>query len=170
MWPSLTNITSEYLKNFPKFDHFLGKNLLGIDYGTKVIGLASFCPGQSPYVMAHGRIIVSSRQQSLLELSNIIRDEFIDTLVFGAPLYNDGKPSKICAEISIFVEELKKNLPHHEELNFYQQDETLTSYEAKKRMEQSPEYNFKVDYKKIDTLSAIIILEDFLKSPQYFAI
>ena len=53
-----------------------------------------------------------------------------------------------------------------EQYQYFEQDETLTSQEAKDRMQNSPEYNFQIDVNRIDALSAQIILEDFLKKDQ----
>ena len=55
---------------------------------------------------------------------------------------------------------LGQNYP---DLTIINQDETLTTYEAKDRMKNSAKFNFKVDPKQIDELSAVIILEDFIK-------
>ena len=49
-------------------------------------------------------------------------------------------------------------------VSLYFQDETLTTKEAEERMKKSPRFNFKVDPTQIDSLSASIILEDFLRA------
>ena len=51
-------------------------------------------------------------------------------------------------------------------LPFFQQDEALSSAEARERIHESARYNFKVDPAKIDELAASIILEDFLTERQ----
>jgi putative Holliday junction resolvase len=51
-------------------------------------------------------------------------------------------------------------------LPLFQQDEALSSTEARERMRESARYNFKVDTAKIDELAASIILEDFLAERQ----
>ena len=48
-------------------------------------------------------------------------------------------------------------------LSVFEQDETLSTFEAESRMKESPRYNFKIDPKQIDALAASIILEDFVK-------
>ena len=50
------------------------------------------------------------------------------------------------------------------DIAIYTVDETLTTFEAEQRMQNDPKYNFKIDLKKIDELSATIILEQFLKN------
>jgi putative Holliday junction resolvase len=49
-------------------------------------------------------------------------------------------------------------------MEVYEQDETLSTQDAKNRMLNSPKYNFKIDLQKIDALSAAIILEDFMQN------
>jgi putative Holliday junction resolvase len=146
---------------FPNFKRFSGKNILAIDYGTKVTGTATFCPGRDPFPLLCTSIIYQSDQQIIDELGKLVDDEGIDVLVLGLPLFTDGKESEMTKKVRAFSEELKKALP---DLDLHLQDETLTSYEAEDRMKNSPEFNFKVDMKKIDMVAASIILEDFIKS------
>jgi putative Holliday junction resolvase len=57
-----------------------------------------------------------------------------------------------------------KDISQTFQLPTFRQDETLSSYSAKDRMENSPQFNFKVDLKQIDAVAATIILEDFLQN------
>lgn len=134
------------------------KKILSIDYGSKVIGLACYHANRDPYPLSYGRVLYKSIEQVLSELKIIISDEFIDIIVVGVPYLTDGTATKQTKQNLHFIKELEKitNLP------LYQQDETLSTYAAEERMKSSPAYNFKVDLKKIDEVSACIILEDFI--------
>lgn len=149
------------LSQYPNFNRFSGKNILAVDYGTKVTGTATFCPGRDPFPLLCTSIIYKTDQQLIQELSKLAEDEGIDVLVLGLPLFTDGKESEMTKKVRQFQQELMASLP---DLDHHLQDETLTSYEAEDRMKNSPEFNFKVDMKKIDMVAASIILEDFIKS------
>lgn len=143
--------------NSERLNKFANMNVLGIDYGTKITGLANFCPKRDPFPTPFGRIVYESDEQLIREISNIINEEFFEVVVLGLPLYTDGNESDMTIKVREFSEKLKKNI----DLEVFLQDETLTTYEAQNRMLNSPQYNFKVDQKKIDQVAASIILEDF---------
>ena len=144
----------------PQFETFKGQTLLGIDFGTKVTGLSIYAPGRDPFPIIHGKIIFENEEKLVKELARIVSDECVDILVLGLPLYLDGKESEATKRVKKIAQLIqgKINLP------LYLQDETLTTYEAQERMKNSPRYNFKVDMKAIDELSAVIILEDFMRA------
>ena len=134
---------------------------MSIDYGTKVIGTAFYCPGPDPFPYVGEKIIYKSDQDAILRLKKIIENEGIDIVVLGVPYYLDGKESINTQKIKSFGKVFQASCP---EVLFIEQDETLTTKEAEDRMKNSPQYNFKVDPTKIDCLSAMIILEDFIRS------
>ncbi|MBL6990961.1 MAG: Holliday junction resolvase RuvX [Bacteriovoracaceae bacterium] len=151
------------LKNFINYKKYLNKQILAIDYGTKVTGLATFRPGRDPYPLPFGKVIYEGDEQLIQKLAQLVDDESIDLVILGLPLLLDGKESDMTTRVREFGEALLKVLMG-KNVALYFQDETLTTYEAKDRMKNSPNYNFKVDPKQIDALCAAIILEDFIKS------
>jgi putative holliday junction resolvase len=136
------------------------ERFLSIDYGQKVVGLATFFKGCDPYPTPFGRVIYKSDDQVIKELELVIKTELIDTLVVGIPYYLDGNSSKMTEIVKRFGERLQLSYP---DLRVFFQDETLSSFEAEDRMKKDPRYNFKVNSKEIDALAASIILEDFLR-------
>lgn len=134
------------------------QNTLGVDFGLKVTGLSSFCPGRDPYVTPFGRIIYQSDLQLCLEIKQIVEQESIELVVVGLPHFTDGKASEMTKRVQQFIDSLIEVLKH---TPVETQDETLTTFEAKSRMQNSPRFNHKIDPKMIDSLSACIILEDF---------
>lgn len=147
--------------HYPTFQKFLNKRILAIDFGTKVIGTAVFCPGRDPFPIMAEKIIYKSHADSIKSLKDLVGNEDINVVVLGIPYFIDGKESQNTINVRNFGQLLKNALADQE---FFEQDETLTTKAAEERMKNSPEFNFKVDPTKIDCLSATIILEDFIRT------
>jgi putative holliday junction resolvase len=136
-------------------------SFLGIDFGSKKVGVATFRIGHTPMPMIWGNISYKSEQELFEKLQDVIDEEVVDTVVLGLPLQADGTEGKLSKRIRLFSDKIKQKCPdikHH-----YFQDETLTSYEAECRMKNSPRFNFKVDKSLLDAVAASIILEDFVR-------
>ena len=142
------------------------KKVLGIDYGEKVIGLACYHVGQDPFPTPYSRIIQSS--QALQELKNIVLEEEIEVIVFGVPYFTDSSAGEMTLNLLKKAEEVKCFLP--DKLDFYTQDETYSTQEAKDRMLNDPFGQGQVDLKKIDQVSAAIIIEYFLEKLSWFSV
>jgi len=136
-----------------------GKGLLGIDYGTKVTGTAIYHPNTYPHPLPHKKIIYKNDEQVIDEIVFITKTEDIQLIILGIPHLTDGTDTDATRKIQQFGNNLQTKLT---EVVVLFQDETLTTFEAKDRMKNSPQYNFKVNLKEIDCLCASIILEDFL--------
>ncbi len=156
----------------PNHSQFQGQTILCVDYGTKVTGLAIFTPGRDPYPLGHGKILMEHLGNKMpfehfaQNLLQIIQDEDVNIVVLGLPLYPDGNKSKMTESVEALEKKLLQFFQlHNRSIQIFFQDETFSTDEAKRRMEQSAEYNFQFDPKKVDTLAAIIILEDFMNSP-----
>lgn len=134
------------------------KHILAIDYGRKFTGLSNYKVNIDPMILLLGRIKFESDNQLMQEIKNIIDEEFIDLVVLGIPRFTDGKDSTMTKVITAFGELLKENL----NIPVFYIDETLTTFEAKERMQSDPRFNFEVDMSKIDAMSALIILEQFV--------
>lgn len=141
---------------------FNGINIIAIDYGQKFSGLAMFRPGfdLSPYPF--DRIAYKGDDALAKSLVQLIDNELIEVVVLGLPHLTDGTATNMTKTVENFGKVLLKVLPKG--VKMFTQDETLSSFEAKDRMQNSARYNFKIDMKKIDEVAASIILEDFLKS------
>ena len=139
---------------------YTGLLFLGVDYGTKVVGLATYHWGKDPFPLPYGKIVVKNQAQVIQDICEVIQAEGIEAVVLGLPFYTDGKESEMTKTVRKFGEALQSQMP---EIDFFTQDETLKSFEAQERMKNSPRYNFKVEPKQLDALSASIILEDFVK-------
>lgn len=146
---------------YKRFKTFENKKIMAIDFGFKVVGTAFFKPGQDPFPYIGQKIIYKSELETIKSLEQLIDDEAVEVLVLGVPYFIDGKESEITKLIKKFGERLKSSFP---KLEFFEQDETLTTIAAKERMKNSPQFNFKIDMTMIDCVAATIILEDFIRS------
>ena len=135
------------------------KNILAIDFGEKVIGLATYCVNRDPYPTPYGRIINKGLEVVRRELNRVIDDECIDKIVIGLPRLTDGKETQSTERARQFLLWVREQFS----LEVIEQDETLSTFEATERMKNSPRYNFTVDLTQIDAVSASIILEDFIR-------
>ena len=142
---------AEYSKN---------KTILCIDYGTKNIGLCLFTGGRDPFPLPYLQIKNAGEEKVTHQLGEIIDDEVVEIIVIGLPKHKDGNDSEMTKLIRKFRETLESTFSG---LEFFFQDEALSSFEAEDRMKNSPRYNFKIDKTKVDALAASIILEEWLQ-------
>lgn len=137
------------------------KKILGVDYGQKFTGLASYIPGVDPFVLLYGRIAYEGDEKLCLEIKKIVDDEFVEIIVVGVPHLTDGQKTTMTRTVEDFIQKLRLALP---DISIFEQDETLSSFEAKERMLNSPRFNFQIDMKQIDAVAASIILEEFYQN------
>jgi putative Holliday junction resolvase len=139
---------------------FDNRNILAIDYGQKFTGLATFAAGRDPFPTPYGRIAYQNDTQLVEDILKIIQNEAIEVAVVGVPFLTDGTATNMTKIVQSFINLLKSRI----NIPVYEQDETLSSFEAKDRMKNSPRYNFKINMQEIDAVAASIILEDFMKN------
>jgi len=125
-------------------------NLLGIDYGSKNIGLA-WCQTELGVVLPFGELKTQNSKLKNKELLKIIRDEKIDKLVVGLPLGLDGKENENTKKVREFVNELKKAIKIPVEFV----DERFSSREADR---------YEGGGASRDEKAAMVILESYMQS------
>lgn len=99
--------------------------LLGIDYGTKRIGLAITDEGNK---LAFPKEIILNNTDTMGRLGQVIKSESIAEIVIGESVDFSGALNALSARIEVFILELKERfgLPVHKQKEF------LTSVEARK--------------------------------------
>lgn len=137
--------------------------LLGIDYGTKRIGVAI---SDEKGTLAFPRGIIVNDSNSFKKIGEIIKKENILEIVVGESVDFSGKLNVLSARIEIFISDLKEkfNLP------VYKQKEFLTSVEARKspdakmnsRLSQSHSRVKQIKSGRIDASAAALILQRYL--------
>lgn len=119
--------------------------LLGIDFGTKRIGLAI---SDETLTLARELQIISP-DKIFLELEKIIAEEEVTGIVLGHPLNMSGQASKKTEEVLEFKLQLEAKLG----LPVYLADERLSSVMAE---------NLPGGHRDVDSLAAQIILQNYL--------
>jgi putative Holliday junction resolvase len=130
--------------------------LLGIDYGTKRIGLAVTDPLN---IFASPLRTIKTHEFDAF-LADYLKIESIDAFVIGYPVQMNNKPSESVKYIDPFIRKLEKEFPCKP---VHRIDERFTSQIAFKAMiDGGVKKNDRRDKAMIDRLSAAIILQSFL--------
>lgn len=138
------------------------KKIIGIDFGEARIGLSS---SDSSRIMAFPLSCIScekTQEKTVEKLLKEIAKESFDEFVIGLPLLMNGKDSPM----SLKVRDFAKTLEETTHLKVHLWDERLTSKEIEKLLIES-DMKRKKRSKFIDTLSATLILQNFLDAQKF---
>ncbi|NND33004.1 MAG: Holliday junction resolvase RuvX [Saprospiraceae bacterium] len=131
--------------------------IMAIDYGRKKTGLAVTDPLQ---IVAGGLETIPT-SELLTFLGKYFEKEEVIKIVLGYPYHPDGNPAQLAPEIEKLANQIRKQFPKIQ-VDFH--DESLTSKQAKEVILMSGYKKKKRrDKKLIDKVSAILILQDYLK-------
>ena len=131
---------------------------MGIDYGTKRIGLAVTDPLQ---IIASGLDTVET-DKIWAFLERYLSEEEVERIVIGYPLHLDGQPTYVAVQVDEFIKKLHEQFPT---LEVTKHDERFTSKDAKQIILQSGAKKKKRrDKSLVDKVSAVLILQDFLEA------
>lgn len=135
--------------------------ILGIDYGTKRIGLAL---SDDNGKIAFPRGVIRNSKNALSEVLDLIKKEGVSQVVIGKSINSDGQENQVDVLSRDFGEELSKSIP------VAYVDERFTSHEARLR-EFGKADNLarkikKVLLNEIDDHAAQIILQRYLDKEQ----
>ena len=136
---------------------------LGIDYGTKRIGLAQ---GDEVGVATPlPALIQTDASARWVKLGELIKQRHITDLVLGYPYNMDGSAGFKAKEVDAFAVRLREQFA----LPVHMIDETLTSYAAESTIAKKFRRDVR-DSGLIDSRAACLILQDFLdqKIPPIF--
>lgn len=122
---------------------------MGIDWGEKRIGIALSDPLHI-FAQPFSILCFKSEKELLKKLKDIIQEKEVGKIVVGLPKRTDGKEGWAEKQVEKFVAWLKKSLP----LEVVTWDERYTSMLARQITR---------DKKKIDALSAQIMLQSYLE-------
>lgn len=136
---------------------------LGIDYGTKRIGVAI---SDENCTLAFPKEIVLNDANTFAKLGDIIKKENIKEIVVGESVDFSGKLNALSARIEVFILELEEKF----KLPVRKQKEFLTSVEARKSKDTksglSPSHAHsrvkQIKSGRIDASAAALILQRFL--------
>ncbi|HEV7702404.1 MAG TPA: Holliday junction resolvase RuvX [Candidatus Paceibacterota bacterium] len=137
--------------------------ILGIDYGTKRIGLAIT---DEMGRLAFPKEILINDSKTLDSLEHILKEEDIREIVIGESVDFSGKLNALSARIEVFILELKDRFG----LPIFKQKEFLTSVEARKSLNDKKQFTSSGAHSKvkqiksgrIDAQAAALILQRYL--------
>lgn len=135
------------------------EHILAIDLGRKTMGLAISRTGQFITPLDNPRFDLDSYDEDIEYLKDLFKEEIIEHIVIGYPLYPSGDPCKMTPIVDNFISLLKENFP---DIDITKQDERESTKEASLSLSSSG-YNMKKQRKFIDTAAACVILERYLK-------
>ena len=134
--------------------------VLGIDYGEQRTGIAITDPLK---ITAQGLETIKSNGSDkvvLRRIEEIVNEYGVDTFVIGNPINLDGTESDRSKLTEGFIHKLKSRFNNIEIVKI---DERFTTVEAHRTMN-----DLNIDSKKkkdiVDTISAVYILESYLKT------
>ena len=136
---------------------------LGIDYGTKRIGIAIT---DEMGMLAFPKEILINDGSTFKKLEQILKQENVQEIVIGESIDFSGKLNALSARIEVFILELKEKF----KLPVYKQVEFLTSVEARKSTNIKIQFNSSGAHSKvkqiksgrIDAQAAALILQRYL--------
>ncbi|MDR2628703.1 MAG: Holliday junction resolvase RuvX [Puniceicoccales bacterium] len=149
-----------------KFFDIGGVNYLGIDYGSKRVGI-SICHGEIKLVLPMKAIVSECDDEKVEKIYAMVKENNIDEIAIGYPINMDGTRGDKAKQVDRFVEILSNRLSDDIKINPV--DERLTSEQAineQKRFytKQSASRTRKRRSRGIiDSQAAMVILEDFLR-------
>lgn len=123
----------------------VASRILGLDYGTKRIGLALSDIDQK---QAFAYDTIPADHKTFEKITDICQVESVDKIIVGLPLGLSGEYTAKTEEVICFIEELETRA----KLMVETEDERLTSVEAAKRGDGQP----------IDEGAAQVILQSYL--------
>ena len=131
---------------------FMSERILGIDYGTKRIGLAV---SDESGTVAFPREVVQNTKTAVEGIASIVNDEKIEHIVIGESYANDGSDNDIVQDAHAFGDSLQKVSGasvsyEHEFMSSVEADRTL--YDAGVRKEVG----------HVDAHAAAVILQRYL--------
>jgi putative Holliday junction resolvase len=138
------------------------KAILGIDYGSKRMGIAVSdlsCTIATPYKILYRKEL----EEDLKELKKIIDEKEVGAIVMGLPLQMDGTEGDIAKEVQKFAEILRENF----NLPLLLWDERLSSSAMESFLIKEVDLSRKKRVKVLDASAAAYILQGALDALKY---
>ena len=131
---------------------------LGIDYGTKRIGLA--WADELGIALPIGAVPGVDDRSYLNRIADLIEAKGVNELIVGYPIHMDGTAGVRAKEVEVFIATLEKSFA----MPVHRVDERLTSLAAEESLGVQSNKRKKKDWGKIDASAAGIILRDFIEN------
>ena len=131
---------------------------LGIDYGTKRIGLA--WADELGIALPIGAVPGVDDDSYLDSIENLIDAKGVTEIIVGYPIHMDGTVGVRAKEVDVFIATLEKSFA----MPVHRVDERLTSLAAEESLGVTSNKKKKKNWGKIDASAAGIILRDFIEN------
>ena len=134
--------------------------ILALDYGTKRVGIAV----TDPLKIIATSLDTIHPNEVINYISNYSLKESVELIVIGLPVQMNGQPSDSEKHIIPFIKKLKQQLPNIPVIRY---DERFTTKMAISSMiEGGYKKKDRQDKKRLDSISATLILQGYLLSIQ----
>jgi putative Holliday junction resolvase len=138
------------------------KAILGVDYGSKRMGLA--VSDLSKTIATSYKILYRQNiKNDLADLERVIKEKEIGAIVMGLPLQMNGEEGEIAAEVRKFAEKLEENFS----LPILLWDERLSSSAVESFLIKEVDLSRKKRAKVLDASAAAYILQGALDALKY---
>jgi len=131
--------------------------ILGIDYGTKKIGLAISDETQT---IAMPLKVIDSDEDAVEAINNIVKENDVKRIVIGLPITLSGNKGKRAIETEEFIDKLKNVL----DVEIVEWDERLSTRFSERVLNKANVKGRKNKKKVIDKIAATFILQGYLDS------
>lgn len=128
---------------------------LGVDWGTKKIGLA--VGSQIPYEVG----TIKNDDQAIEKIKKLCDQEKISRIVIGMPVFESGDSGTLAPEIEKFGQKLKENIG----LKIYFEPENLTTQTALDLLREEGNSPEEIE-EKVDQTAARLILEQYIANKE----
>lgn len=134
------------------------ENILAIDLGRKTMGIAISRTGEFVTPLDNPHFDLDCYDEDIEYLKDLFKEEKIEHIVIGYPLYPSGDPCKMTPVVDSFIKLLNDNFPN---VDVIKQDERESTKDASSYLSRNG-YNMKKQKEMIDMAAACVILERYL--------
>lgn len=135
------------------------KRILGIDYGSKRIGISMSDPLQ---IIATALETIPNNSRTFEALTEIVQREHVEYIVVGMPLNLKGEKAQKAQEVMEFIQQLKKNIDS-EILTWDERFTSSLAHDTLLRMGTKKKER-RTNKGRVDSMAAAIMLQNFLDS------
>jgi putative pre-16S rRNA nuclease len=134
----------------------MATRILGIDYGSKRIGIAVSDPLN---IIARGLTVIPNSPGKIAEIKRIAMEFAVDKIVVGVPINLKGRRDSMAEEVEEFIRSLESDL----KIEIIRQDERFTSRMARQTLLDMNVGKMKRRSKgTIDEMASALILQGYL--------
>lgn len=136
--------------------------ILAIDFGSTRTGLAIARDKKCPMATPLETIVERDMQKLVIKISNIANNLAVEKIILGLPKNMDGSEGFSAKKVRDFQQELSSMLQDIPIILYDERCTTLLAHQYMNDLNKRGEKRKKI----IDCISAVLILEDYIKNAQ----